>query len=227
MSAATLPGVRLVVLDVNETLSDMSPMGNRFEEVGAPGHLAATWFACVLRDGFALTAVGVQASFAQLATDGLRRLLRGTALDRSVDDAIEHVMAGFLSLGVHPDVGPGLEALAGQGVRVVTLSNGSAAVGRSLLERAGLDGHVEAFLTVEDAGIWKPAAAAYRHALDHAGVGGDEAVLVAAHPWDVHGAHWAGLRTAYVDRGGAPYPSSFAEPDLVVTGLDRLAPALV
>lgn len=47
----------LLVFDVNETLSDMSPMGQRFEDVGAPAHLAKTWFAVLLRDGFALTAV--------------------------------------------------------------------------------------------------------------------------------------------------------------------------
>ena len=50
----------LLVFDVNETLSDMSPMGQRFEDVGAPAHLATTWFAGLLRDGFALTAVDRQ-----------------------------------------------------------------------------------------------------------------------------------------------------------------------
>ena len=31
----------VIVFDVNETLSDMSPMQGRFEAVGLPGHLAA------------------------------------------------------------------------------------------------------------------------------------------------------------------------------------------
>ena len=226
MAGTRLEGVRVAVLDVNETLSDMAPMRDRFEQVGAPAHLAATWFAGVLRDGFALTAVGAPASFARLGADGLRRLLDPPSLDRSVDDAVEHVMAGFMSLDVHPDVGPGLEALADKGIRVVTLSNGSAAVGRSLLERAGLDERVEAFLSVDDTGFWKPAPAAYRHALDHCGVRADEAVLVAVHPWDLDGAHRAGLRTAYVDRDGAPYPESFSPPDVMVAGLDGLAATL-
>ena len=46
----------VVVFDVNETLSDMSPMARRFADVGAPEHLAKLWFATLLRDGFALTA---------------------------------------------------------------------------------------------------------------------------------------------------------------------------
>jgi len=49
----------VLLFDVNEMLSDMSPMAGRFEEVGAPGHLAKTWFAGLLRDGFALTVAGV------------------------------------------------------------------------------------------------------------------------------------------------------------------------
>ncbi len=32
----------LLIFDVNETLSDMSPMADRFEDVGAPSHVART-----------------------------------------------------------------------------------------------------------------------------------------------------------------------------------------
>ena len=57
------PRVPAVLLfDVNETLSNMSPMASRFVDVGAPAHLAATWFASLLRDGFALTAEPVAGS---------------------------------------------------------------------------------------------------------------------------------------------------------------------
>ncbi|WP_251042171.1 hypothetical protein [Arthrobacter sp. ISL-30] len=56
----------VIVFDVNETLSDMSPMAARFTEVGAPDHLAKLWFAALLRDGFALTAAGGNGSFAEI-----------------------------------------------------------------------------------------------------------------------------------------------------------------
>ena len=62
----------MVVVDVNETLSDMSPLATRFEDVGLPGHLAATWFAGLLRDGFALTNTGTNPAFAELAEESLR-----------------------------------------------------------------------------------------------------------------------------------------------------------
>lgn len=61
----------VVVFDVNETLSDMSPTAGRFEDVGAPGHLATTWFAGLLRDGFAQTATDSSEPFARVGTESL------------------------------------------------------------------------------------------------------------------------------------------------------------
>jgi len=46
------PHPSVVVFDVNETLSDMAPMAERFAEVGAPELAARLWFAVLLRDGF-------------------------------------------------------------------------------------------------------------------------------------------------------------------------------
>ncbi len=213
----------VIVLDVNETLSDMSPMAERFSAVGAPGHLAQVWFAGVLRDGFSLTAVGVNAPFATIATAGLRVVLTGRALDRSVDDAVAYVMDGFAELSVHADVPAGIEALAHAGHRLVTLSDGSTSVAESLLQRAGVGEHVEALLSVEDAPLWKPAAAAYAHALERCEVDASDAMLVAVHPWDIDGASRAGLATAWVARDGAPYPDHFERPDLTVGSLTALA----
>lgn len=216
----------VLLLDVNETLSDLAPMAGRLTEVGAPPHLAATWFAGVLRDGFALAVSGTSAPFARIGADLLRSQLAGMELERPLDDAVEHVMRGFTSLDVHPDVRAGLPALAAAGLRVATLSNGAASVARGLLERAGITDSVEQMLSVEEAGVWKPARAAYGYGCDRMGVAGPDAMLVAVHPWDLDGAARAGLRTCWVDRTGAPYPSYFHQPDLVVGGFDELADTL-
>lgn len=221
MTAGSRPSV--LVLDVNETLSDTAPLADRFAEVGAPGFLAAEWFAGVLRDGFALTIGGASAPFADIGADGLRTVLAGHALDRPMDEAVTHLLTGFSGLDVHADVRPGITRLAGLGLRLTTLSNGSVGVAESLLERAGLDHHVEALMSVEEAGTWKPAHAAYDYACARLGVEPDEAMLVAVHPWDVDGAARAGLATCWIDRRGTAYPSRFLAPDLVASGLDDLA----
>ena len=51
-------------------------------------------------------------------------------------------------------------------------------------------------------------------------------LLVAVHPWDIHGAARAGLQTAWVNRSGAAYPSYFAAPDHVVDSVQELSGSL-
>jgi 2-haloacid dehalogenase len=216
----------LLVFDVNETLSDMSPLAIRFEDVGAPGHLARTWFAELLRDGFALAVSGESESFADLGAEALRIQLEGESLDRSVDEAVQHVMDGFSGLAVHADVGPGIRALSELGLRLVTLSNGSVTVAETLVEDAGLSAHFERLLSVEDAGVWKPARDAYAYALSQCEVEPPDAMLVAVHPWDTDGARRAGLATAWLNRSGQRYPSYFAPPDVEVGSLTELVERL-
>ncbi len=216
----------LLLFDVNETLSDMSPMSRRFEDVGAPAHLAATWFAGLLRDGFALTAAGASESFARIATEALRVSIHGLPLNRGAEDAVQHIMDGFAALPVHSDVPAGIRALSGLGVRLGTLSNGSASIAQALLDRAALRDHFEALLSVEDAGVWKPSAGAYAYALERCDVDPMDAMLVAVHPWDIDGAARAGLGTAWINRSRGPYPQYFRAPDVRARSVTDLAEQL-
>lgn len=217
----------LLLFDVNETLSDTAALAGVLEGLGAPGHLGQTWFASVLRDGFALTAAGHAAPFSAVARAAARSLLAAHLPPGSVDDAVEALVGAIGSLPLHPDVAGGLAGLTASGVRVAALTNGSAAVASELLERGGVRQHLEAVLSVEafGEGAWKPAASAYRGACTSLAVEAHEVVLVAAHRWDVDGAGGAGLGTVLVDRStaGRQGPGVFREPDRTVTGLDDLA----
>jgi 2-haloacid dehalogenase len=216
----------VIVFDVNETLSDMSPMGDRFAEVGAPASMAKLWFASLLRDGFALTAAGDEGAFAEIGAEALRGLFAGVALKREPEAAVRHVMAGLGTLGLHPDVPPGVSALKAAGYRLATLTNGSAQVAEKLLATAGIRDSFDLLLSVEDAPAWKPARAAYEYAASACGAAPDQLLLVAVHPWDIHGASRAGLATAWVNRSGAPYPGYFRAPDYTVGNLGELAGTL-
>jgi 2-haloacid dehalogenase len=220
------PSPSVIVFDVNETLSDMSPMAQRFEDIGAPAQLAKLWFATLLRDGFALTAAGASRPFAELGTDALRTVLHGVDLDRDVDAAVDHVMSGFAQLAVHPDVPDGIRALRASGRRLVTLTNGSTRVSDKLLGGAGIRDEFEKLLSVEDAGAWKPARTAYEYAARTCGTDPADMLLVAVHPWDIDGAARAGLSTAWIDRAGVPYPDTLTSPTLRATGITDLADQL-
>lgn len=219
---------QLLIFDVNETLSDMSPLRARFTDVGAPAHLMDTWFAGVLRDGFALTAAGSYADFATLARDGVRALLSGLAdWTGNSADAVRHVVGGFAELDVHPDVPDGVRALREAGFRLVTMTNGSVALTERLLTRAGVLDCFEALLDVGGPRCWKPAPAAYRYAVDQAaGARPDQAMLVAVHPWDVDGALRAGLAGAWLRRAATTYPEAMRPPTLTASDLSGLVAEL-
>jgi 2-haloacid dehalogenase len=223
-----MPPIEVVAFDVNETLSDLAPLAEHFTAAGLPADLRTAWFASTLRDGFALAAAGSDAPFADIAADALRTLLHGRSdLTADPDDVVAAVLGAFHQLDVHPDVPDGMRTLARGGLRLVTLTNGAASVGRGLLERAGLADVVEAYLSVEEAGRWKPAPQAYRLASERTGVPTDRIALVAVHPWDTDGAKRAGMTSAWINRNGGRYPSVFTPPDIVGVDLPAVAAQLL
>ena len=104
-----MPAPLVIVFDVNETLSDMAPLGEAFAQVGARRELAKLWFATLLRDGFALTASGDNTAFAAIGADALRTLLAAEGVSGDLDTAVERVMAAMQSLSLHPDVPDGVK----------------------------------------------------------------------------------------------------------------------
>lgn len=215
----------LIVLDVNETLSDLSGLGQAFREVGLEERDLSGWFAGLLRDAFALTVLGDNPSFAEIGGASLRARLEAVGVDDPVAGA-QQVLDQLAGLEPHDDVVPGLLALANHGCRIVTLSNGSAAVARALLGQTEAGALIHDYLSVADAGAWKPAARAYHHALGRTSVAPDRSMLVAVHPWDIEGARRAGLHTAWINRSGAVYPEHFVRADVEATSLVELAAKL-
>ena len=136
-------------------------------------------------------------------------------------------MDGFSALSLHPDVPEGLRALKEAGLRLVTLSNGSAQIADRLLSSGGARDAFDALLSVEDVGAWKPSRAAYEHAARACKVGLSELLLVAVHPWDIDGAARAGLSTAWINRVGGLYPRYFTPPTHTVSTLGDLAGHLI
>jgi 2-haloacid dehalogenase len=220
-----MPRPDVLVLDVNETLSDLEPMRDRFEQVGLPRHTLDAWFAATLRDGFALTLVGTYPSFRDVAGDALRALLASHRIDNALG-AVEQVLSGFADLPAHPDVTPGLRRIHEAGIRLVTLTNGATAISDRMLDAAGVLPLLEHRLSVDVPKKWKPHPDAYRYAADVCGVPPAAMALVAVHPWDVDGAERAGLTGIWVDRRKTPYPTAFLPPDVQVPDLEALADAL-
>jgi 2-haloacid dehalogenase len=217
----------VLIFDVNETLSDLSALRQPLEDLGIPGERLTTWFSNALRDGFALTAAGGYADFAEVARSAATSLFAGeNHFNGDPGSAAERLVSGFGELPLHGDVKPCFERLHSVGLRVVTLTNGSRSDTESLLEHAGIERLVELNLSVHDIGRWKPASGAYHYALACCGVEPQHAMLISAHPWDVDGAKRAGLQGAWINRGAEGYSSWWREPELISADLGELADAL-
>lgn len=201
---------RVIALDVIETLFPLDPIRRRLIDAGQPGHVLELFFSLLLRDGFALGASGSYRPFGEVAANALRSAT-GSAV---VGEAADVVLAGFAELDPHPDVLPAVRLARDAGVRLVTLTNGSVGNTTRLLRRAGLDDDIEQVLSVDDVRRWKPAPEIYHHAVRSTGTEPEQLALVAAHAWDTHGAHRAGLTTGWVARLDDRFPDLFAAPDV-------------
>jgi 2-haloacid dehalogenase len=207
----------VIAFDVIETLFPLEPLRRRIVDAGQSGQVLELWFTRLLRDAFALAASGGYRPFPEVAASALASATGGALAGSSAQE----VVAGFAELDPHPDVEAALRRAHGSGVRVVTLTNGLARTTDALLRRAGLDQYVERTLSVDDIRRWKPAPDVYHYAARTCGVPPDRVALVAAHSWDTHGAHRAGLVTGWVSRLERRFPDIFDPPD--VSGDDLVA----
>jgi 2-haloacid dehalogenase len=215
--------IDVVAFDVNETLFSLAAIRDACVRHDLSDDLVDHWFARTLRDGFALTTVGEHAPFPVIGAAALRSVAPRQLADEEVAD----IVGSMRLLDAHPDVAPCMAMLHASGLRLVTLTNGTADNTARLLERNGLSGYVEQALSVDTVSRWKPAAEPYLHAAAATQTDPARVALVAVHAWDVHGARKAGLRTGWVSRLEHERPPYFARSDLDAPTLDAWARALL
>jgi 2-haloacid dehalogenase len=122
-----------------------------------------------------------------------------------------------------PDVADATAAIRRNRV-VVGLSNGDL---DSLARLANVNGiSWDAALSAGTVQTFKPAGAAYRHAIDSLRLVPQRTLFAAAHPWDLRAAASHGFRTAYIGRPKAERPSAADRFDVSVAGVSALADLL-
>ena len=214
--------MRGVLLDVNETLLDLSGLQPAFDSLGIPDALPL-WFARTLRNGFALAAANDCRPFADVA----RATLVSLDPKRLKPSDADAILDAFTRLQPHADVEPGLRLLADAGMPAITLTVGDAEAVARIFDMHGLGGLVAGHLSAADFGRWKPAPAPYLAGCLALGLPPGDVTMVAAHAWDLHGAHRAGLRTAWISRLEQVRSDIFASPDIHGPDLPSVAAQIV
>jgi 2-haloacid dehalogenase len=221
-----MQGVRALVFDAYGTLFDVASASERAKEaLGARWQpLAELWRAKQLQYTWLRSLMGRHADFRQVTGDALDFAMESLGV---ADDALRaRLMSLYERLDAYPDARPGLEALRARGLRLAILSNGAPAMLAAAAESAGLAPLLDAVLSVEEVGVYKPSPAVYRLAADRLRLAAPELLFVSANGWDACGARAAGLRVAWCNRAGQPAERIPEPPDVVVRSLAEL-PALV
>jgi 2-haloacid dehalogenase len=216
----------LCVFDVNETLLDLAALDDFFAELTGDPAARREWFDLMIHNALALTSADGYRPFGEIAMACLPPV--ATAYGRAASRDHQRELGQRLrQLPAHPDVHQAITRLRGAGFRVVTLTNSVAAVAEDQLRNADLRPLIDAVYSAEQVGRLKPAPEPYRLVLDAQQVAPPDAVLIAAHGWDIAGASAVGLATAFVSRDERiPLPAADA-PSLVATNLDDIASQLI
>lgn len=207
----------LCVFDVNETLLDLAALDEFFAEVTGDPAARREWFELMIHNALVVTAAGGYRTFGEIAAACLLPIAASRGRTATPDQQRE-LGARLRELPAHPEVPEALTRLRAAGFGVVTLTNSVFDVAEAQLQNSGLRPLVDTVYSADRAGRLKPAAEPYELVLRAEKVAPADAILIAAHGWDVTGAAAAGLGTAFVSRNQhIPLPAA-DEPTL--TGVD-------
>lgn len=218
--------MRWVLFDLNGTLVDPSVLAQPLGDSARDEELVYAALDDAVRQAMVTTLTGATAVFADLLAAGLRRQLALAGRDPA---AAEAALALARSMPAFLEAPAALERLRGVGLRIGVLTQSSAHTAEAVLRFAGLRDRVELIVSADEAGAFKPDPRPYRLVLERTGAEAHEVALIAAHWWDVAGAHAAGLRTGWVARRDRVLLDSVPEPDVrggdlleVADGIARL-----
>jgi 2-haloacid dehalogenase len=203
VTGARMAGVRACVFDAYGTLFDVhSAVAGLRDRIGPKADdLSRLWRTKQLEYTWLRALMGRHADFWQVTRDALDHACARLGVDPA--PIREPLTQAYLALDAYPEVGAMLERLRRGGIRLAILSNGTPEMLAAGAKGAGIDALLDAILSVEEVGIYKPHPKVYQLALDRLGVRAGEVAFMSSNAWDVHGAACFGLRPVWINRLGA------------------------
>jgi 2-haloacid dehalogenase len=226
MSAEPLAGIRACVFDAYGTLFDYASaaaacrdaLGDKF------GALTALWREKQLQYTWLRSLEGRHADFWQVTGDALDFAL--DTLGLAADALRARLMNLYLALDCFPDATATLERLRAMGMKTAILSNGAPAMLASAVAHARLGPLLDAVLSVEEVGIFKPHPKVYQLACDRLGIPAGAIAFLSSNAWDAYAASAFGMRVVWCNRNGQRRERLPGAPDREIATLAEL-PALL
>ncbi len=200
MTQLRLGGIRACVFDAYGTLFDVNSaaaqakdaLGERWQP------LAGTWRAKQLQYTWLRGLMGRHADFWQVTGDALDFAMTSLGIDDST--LRERLMGLYLRLAAYPEVKPMLARLKTSGMKLAILSNGSPKMLSAAVENSGISGLLDAVLSVEQVGVFKPHPSVYQLAVDELGVAAGQICFLSSNAWDAHAAKACGFHVVWCNR---------------------------
>jgi 2-haloacid dehalogenase len=226
MTQTALAGIKACVFDAYGTLFDFASAAKSCRDVlgDDADRLTALWRDKQLQYTWLRAVQGRHAEFWQVTGEALDYTLETLGIDRP--GLRDRLMALYLSLDAFPEVPEMLRRLKAAGMRTAILSNGSPRMLDAVVKSARLDGLLDAVLSVEEAGIYKPHPKVYQLAVDRLAVPAAAIAFQSSNSWDAHAASAFGMKVVWCNRYGQRRERLPGAPDREIRSLAEL-PALV
>lgn len=182
--------------------------------------LAAHWRAKQLQYTWLRAITGDHTDFWAVTQDGLDWAMEAVGLD---DPALRgRLLDLYWELDAYPEVPDMLRSLKAGGRRTAILSNGSPDMLDGAVHSAGIGDLLDAILSVESVGIFKPDARVYDLVGGHFGTAKSDVLFVSSNGWDAASAAAYGFRTAWVNRAREPLDRLPGRPAWVLDDLSTI-----
>lgn len=219
---ATLSGIRACVFDAYGTLFDFASAAARCCDVlgDRADALTRLWRDKQLQYTWLRAAQNRHADFWQVTGDALDFALETLGI---ADPALrQRLMQLYRSLDVFAEVPAVLRRLKAAGFATAILSNGTPEMLAEAVRHGGIGAAIDQLLSVEAVGIFKPAPAVYRLAVERLAVPAAAIAFQSSNAWDIHAASAFGLRTVWCNRGGQRRERLPGAPDREIATLAEL-----
>ena len=224
--ATALSGIGACVFDAYGTLFDYASAAAGCHDVLGDhiGPLTALWRDKQLQYTWLRGLQGRHADFWQVTGDALDFTLDTLGLDDPPLRA--RLMDLYRTLDTFPEVPAMLKRLKAAGLKTAILSNGSPDMLDAVVNKAGIGNLLDAVLSVESAGVYKPHPKVYQIAVDRLAVPAGAISFQSSNAWDAYAASAFGMRVVWCNRYGQRPERLPGKPDREIASLAEL-PALV
>lgn len=190
--------IKALVFDAYGTLYDVGSVSSVADQV-FPGYgrsIAGVWRQKQLEYTWLRTLMGRYKDLSVITRDSLAFTLRCFGL-KCDPAAFQRILDQYSRLELDPDARAALAALKGWTLAILT--NGDSAMINGLLRNTGMEGVLNAVISIDSTKMFKPGRAAYELVEANLHVPPADILFVSCNPFDACGARSFGFRVAWIE----------------------------